>query len=89
MTTSYTVIPGVLTQELDGETILLATATGTYFRLNPTGTQVWAAITSGRDIRTVVTDLAVEGGADPEVVSADVAALLDTLQAKGLVSTTP
>lgn len=86
MTTSYTVVPGVLTQELDGETILLVPATGTYFRLNPTGTQVWAALASGRDVDEVVTDLADQGGVDPEVVRTDVAALLGTLVDKGLVS---
>jgi hypothetical protein len=89
MTESYTVAPGVLTQELDGETILLVARTGTYFRLNPTGTQVWAAIASGRDVGSVVVELADEGGADPEVVRADVTSLLGTLLAKGLVSTTP
>lgn len=86
MTTSYTVAPGVLTQELDGETILLVAATGTYFRLNPTGTQVWGALTAGRDVDEVVTDLADEGGVDPEVVRTDVASLLSTLVDKGLVS---
>ncbi len=89
MTTSYTVAPGVLTQELDGETILLVASTGTYFRLNPTGTQVWAALASGRGVDDVVTQLSADGGADPDVVRSDVLALLDTLLAKGLVSTAP
>ena len=86
MSTAYTTTPSVLTQELDGETILLDAVSGTYFRLNGTGTQVWAGITAGRTVEDIVTALAAAAAVERERVRADVTALLADLQEKGLVS---
>ena len=87
MRTVCTVAPGVLAQELDGETILLDSTSGTYFRLNETGTRVWEAVVEGRSPEEVVGDLVNSTGADLASVRADVAALLALLASKGLVST--
>ena len=89
MSAVYTPSSGVLTQELDGETILLDAVSGTYFRLNPTGTQVWAGITAGRHVEEIVTGLADVAGVGQERVRTDVADLLAQLEEKGLVQTGP
>ena len=86
MSTAYTSTTGVLTQELDGETILLDALSGTYFRLNETGTQVWAGIMAGRSVEDIVTAIADAAVVDRVRVQGDVAALLANLQEKGLVS---
>lgn len=86
MSGTRTAAPGVLAQELDGETILLDSTSGTYFRLNETGTRVWEAVVAGRSDEEAVSVLVDSTGADPATVRADVAALLATLEAKGLVS---
>jgi len=86
MSTDRTATPGVLAQELDGETILLDSTSGTYFRLNSSGTRVWEALAAGRSSEEAVTAIVEESGADPAAVRADVTALLETLEARGLVS---
>ncbi len=86
MSTAYTPSPGVLTQELDGETILLDVNSGTYFRLNETGTLVWVGLSAGRRMEDIVEGVAAEAGVDHHRVSEDVTALLVTLREKGLVS---
>lgn len=89
MSAIRTAAPGVLAQELDGETILLDSTSGTYFRLNETGTTVWEFVATGRSIDEAVDAIVERSGADASTVRADVDALLLTLETKGLVSSAP
>lgn len=87
VSSNRTAAPGVLAQELDGETILLDSGSGTYFRLNDTGSRVWEAVLAGRAPKDVAAEIARDTGADPVKVEEDVTALLATLESRGLIST--
>ena len=76
----------VVFRDLDGEGVLLNLATGTYFGLNTTGTRVWHLVQDGKTLDEVVAALVDDFQVSVETATADVAALLDELAAKGLVS---
>lgn len=50
----------VLFCELDGELVLLNTATGVYFGLDATGTRIWHLIQEHRSLRPVLEALVAE-----------------------------
>jgi hypothetical protein len=84
--TAYSAAPGVLAQQLDDEVILLDTASGVYFRLNDSGAAAWDLIEQGRDLPGIVTELASRFGQPESVIQADISALLQDLESRGLVS---
>jgi Coenzyme PQQ synthesis protein D (PqqD) len=83
----YVVVDGVSSVELDGETVLLDSNSGQYFRLNATGTAVWHAIQAGTSISATVASLSAEHGIDESTVRRDVESLLTNLEEQRLLAT--
>jgi hypothetical protein len=81
-----TVSPVVVFAELDGEAVLLDTESGIYFGLDPVGTRIWELLASGAGEAQVLATLHQEYEVAPDRLAADVAAFVDSLTAKGLVS---
>jgi hypothetical protein len=78
----------IVSEVIEGETIIIDMQTGTYFSTDGLGTVLWAAAQAGHSRQALV-----EGAAKayPAAVDAgaDTAAFLDSLVAKGLLVETP
>jgi hypothetical protein len=76
-----------MSQVVDAETILLDINSGTYFRLNDTGTRVWSGIVASQEVEEIVAEIADECEVPQDTVRADVDALLAELVERGLLDT--
>ncbi|MBI3200160.1 MAG: PqqD family protein [Myxococcales bacterium] len=81
----FKVPPGVLSEIVDGEAVLLHLDTGKYFGLNPTGTRIWRMLTESASSARIVSEVASEFGVDEETVWRDLAALVKELTLRGLL----
>jgi hypothetical protein len=77
--------PGVVTRAVEGRTVLLHTATGRYFTLDPIGTRAWALLTSSPSIVSARDTLLAEYDVDPGQLDRDLEELVERLEAEGLV----
>jgi peroxiredoxin len=78
-------VADVASVELDGEMVLLNTATGRSHLLNPTAGLIWQCFDGTGTIDEIVVDLAEAFGADQETISADVIELARSLGDQGLL----
>ena len=77
--------PDVITQELEGELVLVHMATNRIFALNETGARVWELLESGRDTITIRETLEREFAVDPQQLEREMQDLVAALAAEGLV----
>jgi hypothetical protein len=82
----FTLSPGVLSQEVDGETVLLDMNSENYFGLDEVGTRIWQLLSEKKTIRQVVDKLLDEYHADEFTLKEDVAEFVQLLIDAGLVS---
>lgn len=75
----------VLVQQVDAESVLLDFASEQYFGLNEVGTRIWNHLAEGLVLREIHARLCAEYEVAPEVLEADLLALVDALCAAGLV----
>ena len=80
------VSPDVVSQELEGELVILSLDRAEYYGLNPTGTRVWQWMTQGASIGTMADRLADAHRVDTERARNDVLALAQSLLAEGLAT---
>jgi hypothetical protein len=71
--------------EVDGETVLLDTATGTLHQLNYAGAAIWSRLDGLRTVASIVDELSREFGAEPDDVARDVEQFLSGLAERGLL----
>ena len=76
----------VLSQELNGETVLLDLQGESYFGLNEVGTRIWQLIQSGQTVDETLSTLSDEYDVSRLQLESDVSELLDKLTEAGLVS---
>jgi hypothetical protein len=74
----------VVTQELEGELVLLSLDRAEYFGLNATGTVVWNGLVHGSGLRAIAQALVEQFEVDAEHADADVLALARQLIDAGL-----
>lgn len=79
----------VVTQELEGEMVLLSLDRAEYFGLNATGTVVWNGLVNGRDLRDIAAALVEQFTVDAERAAEDVVAVVQQLIDAGLAHTRP
>ena len=72
-------------ETIEGEVILIALDTGTYYSLRETGADVWAGIEQGAAEGEILEALSRSYDASPEEMRPTVSALLEQLKAEGLV----
>jgi len=79
--------PDVLQQDLDGEVLLLLPGGSAVLHLNDSASALWRALDEPRTLDEVAAMLAETYAADPDVVRADLLALLPDLRACGALLT--
>ena len=76
----------VLSQEVNGETVLLDLDGESYFGLNEVGTRIWQLITAEQTVAEVLSTLSDEYDASHAQLNDDVGELLAKLADAGLVT---
>lgn len=85
LATRVTVPESVLFRDLDGEAVLLETMTGRYYGLNEVGTRMWSLLQLHGEIGAVCRALLAEYDVPESRLREDLAQLIETLAARGLV----
>ncbi|HEY0514520.1 MAG TPA: PqqD family protein [Thermoanaerobaculia bacterium] len=85
LATRVTVPDSVLFRDLDGEAVLLETATGRYYGLDEVGTRMWSLLHLHGEIEAVCRALLTEYDVPEERLREDLARLVEALAARGLV----
>ncbi len=85
--TTYRAAPGVLSEEMDGNVMLIDETSAELITLNPVGSVVWATLAAGEatidhSVRAVLVEFP---DAPQDSVTADVAAFVEELATAGLV----
>jgi hypothetical protein len=75
----------VLSRLLDGETVLLDLASGTYFGLEEVGSVIWEVLGQGGTVAEARARVLAEFEVDPETAGRDLCDLLAELERRGLV----
>jgi Coenzyme PQQ synthesis protein D (PqqD) len=81
--------PQIMSETIDGETIIIHLGTGSYYSLQQVGVDIWAAIERGTTEEAIVGEIARRYAAPREEVEAAVRALVADLAAESLVRTSP
>jgi hypothetical protein len=85
-TDRFNISKEVLSQELNGETVLLDLEGESYFGLNEVGTRIWQLIQSEQTVDETLSTLSDEYDVSLEQLEIDVRELLGRLTEAGLVS---
>ena len=86
MTVQLVISSDVLSQEVNGETVLLNLEGEAYFALNEVGTHIWQLLQSGHTLADIMDTLSGQYDVSRQQLENDVAKLLDELIEAGLVS---
>ena len=78
--------PDAVEAEVDGQRVLMSPKDFDYFGLEGTGAAVWDRLTEATALDDLVTALATDFSADPEVVRTDVVEFISALDAAGLLA---
>jgi Coenzyme PQQ synthesis protein D (PqqD) len=78
--------PYVISETIQGETIIIHLTTGTYYSLQGSGAEVWDAIVGGATAAEIAADLSARYGVVAAEAETTVVSLLDDLQAEDLVA---
>ena len=81
--------PEVLSQEIDGETVLLDLASEQYFGLDAVGTRVWQLLQEGNDLVAVYEAMLKEYDVDAARLESDLRGIIGKLADAGLISNAP
>ncbi|MEP7054584.1 MAG: PqqD family protein [Actinomycetota bacterium] len=76
---------GVMSVELEGDTVLLDTLSGQYFRLNTTATLVWSLLEHASSVDELARQVHAHTEVDPDILRGDLAELLESLEQQQLV----
>jgi len=76
----------VLTQEVDGETVILDLKSESYFGLNEVGTRIWQLLQEQEDIQTITETMLNEYDMEEEQLEKDIQNLLTQLNNAGIVT---
>lgn len=75
----------VLSQEVNGETVLLDLESESYFGLDSVGTRIWTMLNEGRELAEMIDVLIQEYEVERETLEQDVNELLASLLEAGLI----
>ena len=85
-TDRFSISDGVLSQEVNGETVLLDLEGESYFGLNEVGTRIWQLLQSKQTVVETLNTLSDEYDVDQEQLESDLDELLLKLSDAGLIS---
>jgi hypothetical protein len=89
VTHAYRVSSDAAFRDLEGESVILDLASGTYYGLNEVGTRIWVLLDEGRDEEGIAVALTAEYEVALEDARHHVRALLADLLARGLILEQP
>lgn len=72
-------------REIQGELVGVDVETGAYHVFNPVGRMVWTALTEGRSLEEVRSDIVGRFGVDPERATRDIESFIIKLREKELI----
>ena len=84
-----TISPEVLSQEVDGETVLLDLESESYFGLDEVGTRIWQLVNDGKNLQAVLETLLDEYDVDGQKLKKDLQVHIAHLVEAGLISLDP
>jgi hypothetical protein len=85
-TDSFRIDPqDVIHETIDGEVILIAVQTGSYYSLEGSGAEVWEGLRAGRSPEEIVAELERRYDAQPGEVATAVSTVVDELLHEGLL----
>ncbi len=84
-----TVSPEVLSQEVDGETVLLDLKSESYFGLDEVGNRIWQLLNGGSNLQAVFDTLLAEYDVDGQELKKDLQVHIAHLVEAGLISLDP
>jgi hypothetical protein len=84
--TVYSTNPNAMHETIDGETIVIQLATGTYYSLRGSGPVIWNAIASGTTRDLIVAGLETAYEAPPGEIATAADAFLSELEAEQLIA---
>jgi hypothetical protein len=79
------VVKDVVSRNLDGESVLLNLATGTYFGLDPVGTEIWEALEKGASLPEIAAAITADFEVSSEQCESDLLELVRKLENEKLV----
>ena len=79
---------GLLSTDLDEETILMSIEQGAYYGMDLTARRTWELLATPQKVSQLCMRLAEEYNVDPEVCSPDILAFLEELFREGLIVAT-
>lgn len=77
--------PDILTSEVDGELVMMDVGSGTYFNLDPIGTDIWRRLESPASIGELCAALQHDYDSDVATIQHDVQAFAGEMLKKGLL----
>ena len=80
-------IPGQITADMDGETVMMSMGTSKYYNLGKTGSVIWGMIESPKTVESIVSSLMEQYQVPREQCEAEVIAFLDDLRRERLIET--
>jgi len=84
-TDHFSISDEVLSQEVNGETVLLDLDGESYFGLNEVGTRIWQLLNEGLNVGLVLDTLDEEYDVERKQLESDVEELLESLLGPGLI----
>jgi hypothetical protein len=77
--------PSVISEVIDGETIVLNFESGHYYSFNPTASQIWLRVGVGEPVAAATRWVAQRFAVDPATIRAEVAAFVRRLEEEQLI----
>ena len=77
--------PDLITADVEGESVVLNSVTGTFYQLNASAARIWDLVETPQTPAALVTQLVARFDVTAEQCRADVLHLIDSLQQRGLV----
>ena len=85
-THKITISEQVLSQEVNGETVILDLKSESYFGLDEVGTRIWQLLQEHGDVKKTFDTMLEEFDVDADTLASDMKNLIDDLTEKGLIS---
>lgn len=85
-TQKITISEEALSQEVNGETVILDLKSESYFGLDEVGTRVWQLLQEHEDVQKVFDAMLEEFDVDANTLASDIKNLINDLIEKGLIS---
>jgi hypothetical protein len=78
--------PDIVSETIDGETVIVNLQTGDYYSLLRTATDIWSRIEKGTDRQSLISDLMQYYNASTEEISKAVNQFIEVLDKEGLIT---